>query len=201
MKRLMIVAVILAMTSGLAFSQDVVLGDKSLKFGLGAAFGKESLPMGQPGMTINGVDFPSFYVPIIIGSNIRFEPFFGMVQWKMDDGTDIQKMGYMEFGAGLFFLQWIGPVDLYFGVRGGLFIVSMSEENGDKETASRSDFFVGPAIGGEYFFTPHLSLGGEVQFIFMQWGEWKYDPEINGGDDYKTTIMKTRPLFFIRWYF
>ncbi|HHS12244.1 MAG TPA: hypothetical protein ENN03_00585 [bacterium] len=203
MKKCLVVLLALLMFTSLAAGEEKMTTADNLRIGLGAAIGKEILPysMGS-GFVFKMVDFPSFYIPIIIASNFRVEPFFGFYNLKFEEGDDWESLNYMEYGAGLFFMKWFGPVDLYGGVRFGFFFSKMAGEYNDSESSwSRNDLFVGPALGGEYFFTRHLSLGGEVQFIYTKWGDEKYEPSSpNGSDDLTVTEMKTKTLFFIRWY-
>jgi len=65
----------------------------------------------------------------------------------------------------------------------------------ETEDESKMDFFIGPAVGGEYFFSEHFSLGGEIQGNFVFLGQYDDDSET------KESMFKMKPLVFVRWYF
>jgi hypothetical protein len=169
--------------------------------------GKEVMNMngfGEPIPMINSVDFPTFYVPVLIMPSIRVEPEFGLLKYSTSlSGVD-EKYTVMFFGAGIFLTQWYGQVELHLGGRVNWLLGRYHHENGWEYTVTRIDFTWGPAIGGEYFFTKNLSLGGEVQFNFVKIGNSKTDPEVNAADNVEEaeqSPMRTKPLVFVRWYF
>jgi hypothetical protein len=178
------------------------------KLGLGVAIGKEVYSVGEmsdPVPEIKTVDFPSIYIPIRIAPNIRVEPEIGFFRYSVESVTD-QTFTLLLYGAGVFFLQNIGAVDLSWGVRFNLMNETYHVSGaGVDQTVKRKDTIYGPALGGEYFFTPNLSLGGEVQFNLMTLGELKFEGDgANAGEDnekVKSKIMRTKPLVFVRWYF
>jgi hypothetical protein len=201
---LFIVLLTIFFASNFAVAQEKVGMDR-MRFGFGVALGKEILP--AEGYPICMLDFPSFYVPIIFTPNIRIEPSFGLVKYSASNTDWSDSYTLMDIGFGIFLLKWYGPVNLYFGGRVGMFKTSYKSEYTDWEGNEQTDegkqtnMYFGPAIGGEYFFTSNLSLGGEIQFIYVKMGTWDYGDE-NGGedDDYSESMMKTKTLFFIRWY-
>ena len=60
------------------------------------------------------------------------------------------------------------------------------------------DFFIGPAVGAEYFFSEQFSMGMEVQLNYINVGEWDND---YGGDDGDVYYLSNRTHLFFRFYF
>lgn len=193
-------------------------GMERMRIGLGVAMGKEVLPIYE-GTAIKMVDFPNFYIPIQVSPGIRIEPYFGYwrYSYSFSSGSSYEekeKVTLMDLGVGVFMTTWCGPVNLYYGGRIGMHKVSYyskeeytydSTTDTDEYTAKQTNMVYGPAVGGEYFFTNNLSIGGEVQFNYMKMGDWKYedDEENNNDSDYSESesYLFTRPLIFVRWYF
>ncbi len=194
-------------------------GMERMRIGLGVAIGKELLPMSES-MIIKTVDFPNFYIPIQVAPSIRVEPYFGLWRYSYtysssNGGSYEQKERWSlwDVGTGVFFTTWCGPVNLYFGGRIGIQkISSYSKETTEYEgeepieeesKGSQQNWVYGPAVGGEYFFTNNLSIGGEIQLILEKVGDWKYEDEEEPEYDYSESesYMYTRPLIFVRWYF
>jgi opacity protein-like surface antigen len=145
----------------------------------------------------------------------RFYRFFGFWRYSYsysNEDNEESKYTLWDVGCGAFFTTWCGPVNLYFGGRVGIlrasysykytYIYDSSSITSDGD-GSRTDWVYGPAVGGEYFFTKNLSIGGEIQFNFQSVGEWKWEDEEEEEEDtgeYSESIMYTRPLIFVRWY-
>lgn len=90
-------------------------------------------------------------------------------------------------------------VDIYYGVRNGLICTwdyDRYDWNGtERYERSKTDYYFGPAMGGEYFFSKHFSLGGEVQLNYVFIGRW------DGGDGGGTEGgIRTKTFIFVRWY-
>jgi hypothetical protein len=199
---LLIFIMALTLTATMVNAQEKVGMDR-MRIGFGAALGKEIFPQEEMPLTL--LDFPSFYIPIIVAPSFRIEPHFGIVKYSGSDTDWEESYTVMDFGVGLFFLRWYGMVDLYFGARIGMMRYSYSEEytwDTTTETydGSRSDLYLAPAFGGEYFFTPHLSLGGEIQFNYVMIGDWDEENGSDSDEDVNESLIKTKTLFFIRWY-
>jgi hypothetical protein len=178
------------------------------RIGLGVALGKEVYEITDNG-AVNQVDFPTFYVPVFIHPNLRLEPEIGFVRYSTTTGVSIIRNSILLTGCGAFIGHWCGPVYLYGGgrvawIRNTHFVQSMI---GAGKTTTLIDLMWGPALGGEYFFTPHLSLGGEIQFNFVKYKEYKITDytadEPTGAVErlVKRTSARTKPLVFVRWYF
>jgi hypothetical protein len=165
------------------------------RIGFGVSIGKEVLA--ADGMQLTLFDFPSFYLPISLSSNFRFEPEIGYYRYSGSGEDWKQSNSIISIGCGIFFMTRKGKVDIYYGARLGFMITSYSYRytwNGmDSDDDSKTDFYIGPAIGGEYFFTKHLTLGGEIQLNYIFIGQW------DDGED-SESVIRTKPLIFVRWY-
>jgi len=67
----------------------------------------------------------------------------------------------------------------------------------DEWDRSKIDFYIGPALGAEYLFTKRFSLGGEIQLNFISIGQWDGDLSAENSE----SVVRTKPLIFVRWYF
>ena len=198
----MLIVFILLHASSLLNAQAAMNTDK-IQFGFGAALGKEVV-MIEESMNLNTVDFPSFYFPIFLASTLKIEPEFGF--WKYSyKNEEEQNLTLMQFGIGAFLVKWCNRMNLQFGGRVGMMRISshykysyMSETY--ESDASKTDIYFGPAIGGECFVCTNLSLGGEIQFLYGKMGNWKYKDENDSESDHKEYVMRTKTLFFVRWY-
>jgi hypothetical protein len=139
----------------------------------------------------------SIYLPVVTPS-FRLEPEIGLLRGSSSDDDFESTSTAFSMGAGLFLNR---PMDastlLYGGVRlGTLFLSDTIESEFGDEDESRTDFFVGPSAGGEHFFSDHFSLGGEAQVLYTSFGD-----EEDEGEDASRSVLRTRALFFVRWYF
>ena len=172
---------------------------KSKRIGLGVSLGKEMFA--DEGLSLTMLDFPSLYVPIV-SPTFRFEPEIGFIQFSNSDDYSEYTYNLLLLGVGIFKQTQKGQTNLYYGLRAGMSWSSYHYEyeddwyyGDDEDTESKTDFYFGPAVGGEYCFTEHLSLGGEIQFNVILFGSYDED------DDESVTLLKTKPLIFVRWYF
>ncbi len=177
---------------------------KTKGIGLGISLGKEFL--GGTELNISLLDFPSFYVPIILSSTFKLEPEIGFYSYSMsieDPNEGWEKVEYyniFSLGLGIFPLKQYDKVIINYGVRLGLIHYSLEESLDDKEVekSSKTDYIISPSTGGEYFFNEHFSLGGEIQLNLIFVGQYDDDYyDINVSE----TITKSKALFFLRWYF
>ena len=114
---------------------------------------------------------------------------------KMTDvGTDI--------GLGMLFRfnTREGKVVPYFGFRGVAFIYSSDEPavfpDLDDDSDSTTDFVVGPALGGEYFFDDNFSVGieGQVNVSISDENSFRFgNPD---GVNFNTATMLTATIYF-----
>ncbi|WP_072713776.1 outer membrane beta-barrel protein [Rhodothermus profundi] len=131
------------------------------------------------------------YVPIYT-AQLRVEPEIGLQRIKVTSGETVTYTVW-QLGIGIFQPQLpASGVRIYWGGRVGLSLVSSSVERGGlRSSASGTGLIAGPATGGEYFFSPQFSLGGELQLMYVRISM----------EGETLTSLRTRPLFFVRWYF
>lgn len=119
------------------------------------------------------------HVPIDIAGMVRIEPSIGWVhhsQSAASNGAETSdSQSAVRLGLGAFYRLRLGDsAAANLGVRLGPLFASRKEgsvfqdpgTNTTIETnvvTSRTDFSIGPAIGGEYFPSKHFSLGAEIQ--------------------------------------
>jgi hypothetical protein len=182
-------------------SNPVYAQKKTPSFGIGVSMGREVIFIYYQSMFTMS-DYPSFYMPIRISPGFRIEPEFGLWRYSYSrDGGD-RKSTYtvLSLGCGIFPMTNKGKVNIYYGGRLGFLSISESYKNkwdGHIETDddSKTDFYIGPVIGGEYLFTDHLSLGGEVQLNYTSYGRYNEDVDVS------ESLISTKTLIFVRWYF
>ncbi len=140
-------------------------------------------------------------VPINFGQRFKLEPWLGVFRFKDKredtDFSDDQRTTQWRFGTGLYFrFPTSASFVPYFGPRVALLLTSFSSEStfpggSSKFEFSQTDFQVGLALGGEYFFSGHFSLGGEVQLNYTSMGE--PNQKLDGVDI--TTGSRSQNLF------
>jgi len=188
--------IMLLVVTSLYLSNFLHAQEERSRIGIGVSIGKEVLA--AEGMQLTLFDFPTFYLPISLSSNFRFEPEIGYYRYSGSGEYGKESNSILSIGCGIFFMTRKGKVDIYYGARLGFMSTSYSYRytwNGlESDSDSKTDFYIGPAIGGEYFFTKHLTLGGEIQFNYISIGQW------DDGEDSESAI-RTKPLIFVRWYF
>ena len=96
--------------------------------------------------------------------------------------TAEQTISNWRVGAVIAYATAIASMKLYYGINIGIILSSTSFEmtGEDSEDNSKTDFFVGPAIGGEYMFSDNFSLGGEIQINYISVGQFDEDlPQVS----------------------
>ena len=148
----------------------------------------------------------SFYVPINIGDKFKIEPELGYWRVKQKasgDGINAeQTLTQWRLAAGLLYMfPQKASLTPYIGPRVGIVKSSRTQKfDTSEDKVSQTDFFLGLALGGEYYFSSHFTLGGEFQFNYISIGE----PDVEGVPstvEFDTDFFSTNGLVFIRWYF
>ncbi len=165
--------------------------ESATRFGIGVSLGKEFVGFEDEGM-LTLFDFPSFYLPIVVSPGFRVEPEFGLWKYSASGDDWDYSMTLLVLGCGLLGVSERGNGNIYYGARLALLRISYSDGDDD----SKTDFYIGPAVGGEYLFADHLGLGGEAQLNYVHVGQWGDDD-----DDESESIIRSRTLIFVRWYF
>jgi hypothetical protein len=176
---------------------------KPTRIGVGVTIGKELGYFDEGELFTLPIGFSNIYVPIIMQSKFRLEPELGLFRYSYSSENGFEystSYSSWRFGLGIFPLVPKGKVNLYYGARFGIILSSETEESdGDKEDYSKTDWYIGPSVGAEYFFTDHLSLGGEAQINFIFLGRWE------NGDaddiDRSESVITNRVLVVLRWYY
>ncbi|MDZ7262523.1 MAG: hypothetical protein ONB05_10515 [candidate division KSB1 bacterium] len=176
--------------------------EKTPRIGVGVSLGKEAIPIEdyEVSAVFTLFDFPSFYIPILISPRFKLEPEIGLYRYSRSTKDSESSNMVFSLGCSIFPMTQKGKVSIYYGARLEIVRFSFSykySQDGHHESRedSNTDFYIGPAIGGEYFFTEHLSVGGETQVNFIFIGQ---------GDDTEDTsesVIRTKTLIFLRWYF
>lgn len=198
----------------------VSIGAQESKNGIGLVF-KESL-WGMLSELLGTVEneriaFPPsvIHVPIIRGG-LKLEPELGYL--RASSSVKVEDMGEvstntssLRIGCGVFLYKPVNKVSFYYGGRIGIVKMSSSEEEDyesplygeDTESkTSQTNFYIGPAVGAEYWIGEHFSVGGEAQLLYTKYGE----PKIEDGEeedevDISQSLMMTKYMFVLRWYF
>jgi hypothetical protein len=144
----------------------------------------------------------SITVPIITAPGFRIEPEVGY--FSASSSADITGTTAEEtatswtIGVGIFPQTVFSDFTLYYGGRVGYLTQKLTQEFGtSKDEETTSGFFIAPAIGGEYYFSDHFSIGAEALIVFAT-----LTNEEDGRDyDVDLTLFQTRALIFFRFYF
>jgi hypothetical protein len=59
----------------------------------------------------------------------------------------------------------------------------------------------GLAVGGEFFISPHFSLGGEAQLNYIAFSDPEVNPTPSSTQSRTNKIVTNNALMFFRWYF
>ncbi len=182
--------------------------ERGVTFGIGTSLN----PIAIAGeLVLLPVGLGNLYFPLIIGSSFKLEPEFGLLRLseKTTDGTSSSESSatLTRLGIGAF---WVTPIReslrAYVGPRIGIVRNSESSRFGPeperKET--QTNLVLELATGGEYLFSSHFSLGGEVRLTYINVGERKVTPAPTPPPppvDRSANILTTNALILLRWYF
>jgi len=150
---------------------------------------------------------PSIYIPIDISPAFRIEPEISYYKFsekeEYNSSTDENRITSYSIGLGLSSMNRRGSVNLFYGARFGMIKASSVNEytyigGADKDEETGSGFYIAPTIGGEYFFSENFAMGGEVQ---IKYSSTKWEGENGGDEGVKRSVLSTRALFSVRFYF
>ncbi len=169
---------------------------KSIRIGIGTSIGSDLLISGAE-LVMLPVNLGNLYFPIVFSNNVRLEPEIGFYRMGSSfDGHDSSNSN-LRFGLGLFYNWSKDTLNTYFGIRTGLMYNLRTSDSSD---SSRTDLYIGPALGTEYLFSKHFSLGVEAQLLYIDLGNWETDG-LSSGSSSESSIISTRALVFARVYF
>lgn len=183
--------------------------DDPVRIGFGVGFGREYTPVYVYGgiEELSVITLPVEFVDLSVtirSKNFLFEPTFGYSSTShsytsLSERKHERNFSNLRLGTVLAYVNTNESLNYYYGIDLGVILTSVSNESsylGNTETSdqSKTDFFIGPAIGGEYMFSNNFSLGGEIQVNYISFG--------NFGDNSDDSIsaISTRGKIILRWY-
>jgi hypothetical protein len=183
--------------------------DDPVRVGFGVGFGQGFSLIGSDLSVLTlPIDFADFSV-IIRGKNFRFEPTLGYFSvssssTSSSSGTTTDtKSSNVRLGTILAYANAKGSMNFYYGIDFGVILSSESRESSfpppsfsQSTDESKTDFFVGPVIGGEYMFSDNFSLGGEIQINYISIGQFDGDSQV----DVSESAISSRGKIILRWY-
>jgi hypothetical protein len=179
--------------------------DDAVRIGFGVGFGQGFSFFGGEELSVITlpIDFADFSV-VVRAKNFRFEPTFGYFSSSSSSTssgtTSESKSSNLRLGTVLAYATAIASMNLYYGIDIGVILSSESSEStfpGSTSTdRSKTDFFIGPAIGGEYMFSDNFSLGGEIQINYISIGNFNGDSDV----DVSNSAVSSRGKIILRWY-
>ena len=175
--------------------------DDPMRLGFGVGFGQGYNFFGGEELSVITlpIDFADFSV-VIRTKNFRFEPTFGYFSSSYKNTssgiTYESSSSNLRLGTVLAYATAIASMNLYYGIDIGVILSSQkSESSGSSSTdRSKTDIFVGPAIGGEYMFSENFSLGGEIQINYISIGNFDDD------SDASSSAVSSRGKIMLRCY-
>ncbi len=180
--------------------------DDPVRIGFGVGFGQGLGFIGSEDFSVLSlpIDFTDFSVTIR-STNFRFEPTLGY--FSISSSITSSSSGYtsefkssnFRLGTVLAYANAMESMNLYYGIDFGIILSSETRESsfpGGSESTdeSKTDFFIGPAVGGEYMFSDNFSLGGEIQINYISIGNFDDD------SDASTSAISSRGKIILRWY-
>lgn len=146
----------------------------------------------------------TFVLTLNIDNVFRIEPEFGVYS-QHNKNSDLSS-NLTRFGVGIYGMFQKGNVNFNAGVT--IRSISLSEEHMTtsgypayspyKVTDEESWFAFGPSIEGEYFFSRHFSLGGNIAILFSSVNNTPGEPNATA---IKSSAANTSTGLNVRFYF
>lgn len=165
---------------------DSAKSDTRLGIGISAA---SDVALGSSELLFVPLSLANIYIPIHVSSHFRLEPEIGLLRSTFSSNGFKGSATNIRIGLGIFAQSPKEKMNFYYGLRAG--VIQLFESSGGNDD-STTDFYIGPACGGEYFMNTNASLGGEVQLNYIAFDQ-------NGNSSY--AVLTTRTQIFLRWYF
>ena len=153
----------------------------------------------------------NIYVPISVSSSLTIEPEFGIFSFSSESGSDgstsNRSASIIRLGAGFLASVTNSPsVRVYAGPRVGVYLVSSKYTNSSQfglssSETSETDLTIGGSVGGEYFASDQMSVGGEALVTYYKFGEPTRTPSSGTTSSFSQSMITSNVLFFLRWYF
>ncbi len=180
------------------FTLNLSAQEAETRYGIGVNFAKDFVLAAVGGADYSFMSLPYDFSNISIvfrSPKVRLEPSVGYFRYSISNGTE-RSLSDWRLGLNLAVNNVTGNMHHYYGINIGVILSSISVESGSSSSdESKTDFFIGPLIGGEYNFSEYLSLGGEVQFNYISLGQYDED------SDASESALTTRAIIILRWYF
>ena len=159
----------------------------------------------------NLVGLGNFTLPILIGDHVRLEPKFGILRSSEDlqDESYSRESRLTVLRVGLSF-HWAFSqregLQPYVGPRVGLMRYRGRSENryngqGEEYKYGRNDWYLGLALGGEYFLTRHFSVGAEIQLDYAMVGDESIEPDPGSTREVSGSLLMNNGQIAVRFYF
>jgi hypothetical protein len=159
-------------------------------------------------------------VPIRVSSRIRLQPALGYWHFSEDvyDAVSRFEQNLTQWSAGVA-LHYLFPltekVQTYVGPSFAFNRLSESQLTAfspsppTKRKANRTDKVLSAVAGGEYFFAPRFSMGGEIQIQYLMAGNVESSieplptppPVPVPAPEFDASVIQTNGQFVIRWFF
>jgi len=177
--------------------------ESSVQFGFGVNLSRE-VPTFTSSENMETVILPidlANFSFVIRGKNFRIEPSLGYFYGSSESSSNqfISEISTSNFRLGAVIAynnSSFESMNFYYGIDIGVILSSISATSSysnESVDESKTDFFIGPAIGGEYMFNRYFSLGGEINLNYISVGNY-------GDDDSTTWLLSTRGAVYLRWY-
>lgn len=179
----------------------------TLYVGIGVALNPVAIVVNNTDMFLP-VGLMNIYVPLQISPHLRVEPECGILSIRDNttgnNAIQQQTWQYVRFGTGVFYTwQPIASTQLYTGVRGGLLRHTTARETTNdiipKRESAQWSYYTGLCLGGEYYFSPHFSLGAEAQLYYVYIGNRNSTPLAQG--EAVRSILTNNATVCVRLYF
>jgi hypothetical protein len=198
-----------------AFAQSTG-GVAPARVGLGVSISDvgELPPAGSDETLAVGI-FPTILIPINVTPWFRLEPEVGGYAnsstvtdaFGSTSSTLTRRFSLLHLGTGAFGVRTKERFKFYYGGRIAYLRFKQSSKTDSLPESftypSIPGWLVAPAIGAEYFFSDHLSLGGEVQVKFVSWSADSV-PRTSGSIATSTSISgkstSTHGVLVLRFY-
>ena len=143
----------------------------------------------------------NFLIPIRISPRVIIEPEFGMFRTTSEEGGGESKFSNTRLGVGLLLgFPERGGLHPYIGPRFGWSRTSSeSSFGGGTFTTKMSGWNFGGVLGAHHFFSPHFSLGGEIQL--MRSSSSIEDDSGGVPSDQSQSAVTTGGTAILRWFF
>jgi hypothetical protein len=145
----------------------------------------------------------NFLIPIRVSPRVTIEPEFGFFRVSTEDAGATSKFSNTRIGVGLLLgFAERGGLHPYIGPRFGWNRTSSESSfgGGGTFTTKLSGWNFGGVIGAHHFFSPHFSLGGEIQLMRGSLSI-EEDSGAPAPSDESSSSVTTGGVAVLRWFF